>query len=55
MARPIAITPKLSKKATEKFLTKVKRDLSTPVGPVPTPKLAEAIRLIKADACKSQK
>ena len=55
MARPIAPTPKLSKKATEKFLTKVRRDLAKPVGPVPTPKLAEAIEKIKADAGKPQK
>ena len=55
MARPIAPTPKLNKAATKKFLSKVKRDLSRPVGPVETPKLAEAIKLIEADACRSQK
>ena len=55
MARPIAPTPKLNKSSTEKFLSKVQRDLERPVGLVPTPKLAEAIKMIKADACKSQK
>jgi len=55
MARPIAQTPKLNKAATKKFLTKVKRDLLRPVGPVETPKLADAIQLIKADARTRQK
>jgi hypothetical protein len=55
MARPIAPTPKLNKKATLKFFKKVRRDLAKPVGLVETPKLAEAVKLIKADADNRQK
>lgn len=55
MARPIAPTPKLNKSATKKFLKKVRRDLTRPVGPVKTPKLADAVEMIKADACRSKK
>jgi hypothetical protein len=50
MARPIAPTPKLDKKATRKFLEMVEKDLKKPVGPVPTPNMDETIKLIMSDA-----
>ena len=46
MALDIAPTPTLGRRASRKFLKKVKKDLEKPVGLVPTPKLAEAKRLI---------
>jgi len=55
MALPIAPTPKLGKEASEKFIKRVNRDLKNPVGPVPTPKLNEAIRMIKTDATREAK
>ncbi len=55
MARPIAPTPKLDRKATEKFMRKVGRDLKRPVGLVATPKLDNVIKMIKADAQQLQK
>lgn len=55
MARPIGPTPKLGKKATNEFLDRIKKDLKKPVGPVPTPKIDEAIKLIMSDAENRQK
>lgn len=55
MARPIAPTPKLSKKAAIKFLETVERDLQKPVGPVPTPNMDETIKLIMTDANNRKK
>ena len=50
MARPIAPTPKLDAKASRDFLERVQRDLKNKVGPVPTPKVDKAIKLVMADA-----
>ena len=47
MATPIAPTPKLSAKASKKFLNQVENDLKRPVDYVPTPKLPEARKKIK--------
>jgi len=55
MALPISSTPKLGKDASKKFIKKVERDLKKKVGKIPTPKLNEAIRTIKADADKVKK
>ena len=55
MARPIADTPKLTKQATQKFIERVEKGLKQPVGPIATPKLHNAIKLIKADARNQQK
>ena len=55
MARPIAPTPSLSAKAYRKFMDRVKRDLKKPLGPVPTPRLDEAIRMVMADALNRKK
>ncbi len=55
MARPIAPTPKLNAKATRKFLDKVDRDLTKPMGKVPTPRVDKAIEKIMADAHRREK
>ena len=55
MARPIAPTPKLNKQETRRFLQMVKKDLKKPVGPIPTPKADETIKLIMSDANHSEK
>ena len=55
MARPIAPTPKLDAKQTRKFLAKVDEGLKNPMGPVPTPKVAEAIKKVMADARGTEK
>lgn len=55
MARPIAPTPKLTKKAAKRFLEMVQEDLQKPVGPVPTPNADETIKLIMADANNRKK
>ncbi len=55
MARPIAPTPRLNKQETRRFLQMVKKDLKRPVGPIPTPKDEEVIRLIMSDADRSEK
>jgi hypothetical protein len=55
MARPIAPTPKLDEKATRKFLDMVERGLKKTVGPVPTPKLSKAIKMILSDATDPKK
>lgn len=55
MSRPIAPTPKLNKKETRRFLNLVEEGLKHPVGPVPTPKTDETIKLIMENAEKQQK
>jgi len=55
MALPISSTPKLGKDASKKFIKRVERDLKKKVGKIPTPKLNEAICIIKADADKATK
>jgi hypothetical protein len=50
MARPITPTPKLDRDASEIFLKQVNKDLRSPVGPVSTPRLDDAIKKIMADA-----
>lgn len=50
MAQPIAPTPKLDAKATDNLLRRIKKDLKKPVGPVKTPKLSKAVRLIRSNA-----
>ena len=50
MAQPIAPTPKLDAKATDKLIRRIKRDLTKPVGLVKTPKLAKAVKLIRSNA-----
>ncbi len=54
MARPIAPTPSLDAKSWHLFLKRVDRDLKKPVGPVPTPKIDQAIKMIMADANKQE-
>ena len=55
MARPIAPTPKLDAKATEKFFDMVERDLKKPMGPISTPKIDKAIKKVMADARSRKK
>lgn len=52
MSRPIKATPTLYGKHARKFLKQVEEDLKHPVGPVPTPKLAEVTKRIMEDARK---
>lgn len=40
----------LDKKETEKFLQKVEKGLKNPTGPIPTPKVDEAIKQFMQDA-----
>lgn len=47
MAKPIAATPILTGKAATMFITKMHENAKRPAGPVPTPKLEEADKLIK--------
>ena len=47
MALPIGVTPVLEGKEAMEFLERIERDLKTPVGLTPTPKLDEAIKLIQ--------
>ena len=44
MSKPIAATPKLNVKESERFLDMVEEGLKHPCGPVPTPKLPKALR-----------
>ncbi len=55
MARPIAPTPKLDAKASRDFESRVQRDLKIKTGPVPTPKVDKAIKLVMADATERKK
>ena len=55
MARPIAPTPKLDLKATKKFFDMVERDLKKPMGPISTPKIDKAIKMVMADARSRKK
>ena len=53
MARPIASTPKLSRRETREFLKKVSEGLKSPTGPIPTPKIDAAIERVMQDARRS--
>ena len=44
----------LNTKDSKKFLAKIKRDLKKPVGPVPTPKIKNAEKLIRANMALRQ-
>ena len=55
MARPIAPTPKLDQKATERFLARVERDLKRPAYPIPTPRLAGVVEKIMEDQRMNRK
>ena len=44
MSKPIAATPKLNVKESERFLDLVEDGLKHPVGPVPTPKLPKSLK-----------
>ena len=53
MSRPITPTPKLNAKESELFLKSVMSDSDKPLGLIPTPKLAEVQRIIRAQCnCK---
>ena len=54
MSRPIAPTPKLSRRETREFLKKVAEGLKSPTGPVPTPKIDAAIEMVMKDAGRSE-
>ena len=43
----IKATPKLNIRDTNKLLKRMERDLKHPVGPVATPKLHKAVRMIR--------
>jgi len=55
MARPIAPTPKLDVKGTEKFFAMVENDLKKPMGPIATPKIDKAIKKVMSDARSRKK
>jgi hypothetical protein len=55
MALPIARTPKLNAKETDKFLRDVETGLKNTVGYTPTPKLSEAKKAIRDYAAKREK
>ena len=55
MARPITPTPKLGVRATSKFLERVKHDLNKPTQSVPTPRVANTIKKVMADARSRKK
>lgn len=50
MARPIAPTPKLNAKATERFLEKIEREKNKPIGKIATPRVDNIIKRIMSDA-----
>ena len=47
MALPIGTTPVLTGKEAAKFIARIQEEVKTKVGTVPTPKLGEALELIK--------
>ena len=51
---PIGLTPILRGKEAADFLIKLYEDESKPAYPIPTPKLNEAIRLMKEHANRSK-
>jgi hypothetical protein len=55
MALPIAPTPKLNAKETDKFLQDVEKGLKLAVGYTPTPKLSAAKKAIRDYAAKLEK
>lgn len=55
MARPITLTPALSPKSMKKLTAKVEKNLGRPTTLVPTPKIDNIIKIIKANAQDSQK
>lgn len=46
-SRPIEPTPVLRGRAAERFWRMVEQDLKKPLGLIPTPRLGEALRLIR--------
>ena len=55
MARPIAPTPVLGAKESTKFVKSIQVNLKNPVKATPTPKVAQTIRAIMANAaCKKK-
>lgn len=55
MARPITPTPRLDEKHSESFCHRVQEDLKKPAGPIATPRLDGAIKMIMADARQAKK
>lgn len=55
MALPIAPTPVLYGEDAANFFKTVYDDLKKPVGPVLTPKLGQALKLIRQHAAEKQK
>ena len=55
MALPIAPTPKLSAKETDKFLQDVEKGLKHAVGYTPTPKLSAAKKAVRNYTAKREK
>lgn len=55
MALPIAATPVLEGKAAESFFNTVREDLKTPSYIIPTPKLDQAMALIRKHAEQRKK
>ncbi|MEA2083289.1 MAG: hypothetical protein U9O82_03405 [Thermodesulfobacteriota bacterium] len=55
MARPIAPTPVLGAKDSVKFIKSIQVNLKKPVKATPTPKAAQAIKTIMANAARKQK
>jgi len=47
MALPIGVTPVLGGKEATEFLSQVQREVGNKVGPIPTPRLEMALRLIR--------
>lgn len=54
-SRPITPTPSLNEKEWRRFMDRVEQDLKKPTGPVPTPRLEEAIKMVMADARRRKK
>lgn len=47
MSKPITPTPKLNAKESETFLKRLESDLKKPLTYVPTPKLKEALEILR--------
>ena len=55
MSRPIEPTPVLRGRAARRFERLVEEGLKSPLGPIPTPRLGEALRLIKEQMKKLER
>lgn len=55
MARPIAPTPRLDIKSSDRFLESVTRNLKKKSGPISTPNIDATIKSIMAHAIKKEK